>query len=472
VELPKSPSGALPLLEKLLRAKVEGGTAVIIDYAETIAPAGESGTMSESDRTNLITLLRWGTDAQIEAAGNAFVLLTGNLDDLHPSLRAASAKYELIEVPLPDTGARLRFIEEYSAMRPDAFTWGITPEELARGTAGLSLTGLEDVFLRAAGAGELTWRLVQERKQDIISGEFGDVLEILDPRFGFEQIGGLDHVKEFFRRSVIGPMRAGKTLRCPQGVLLLGPAGCGKTAMAEALAKEAGVNFIVFNLARILEGLVGSSERNLEKALRAIESLAPTIVLIDELDQAVSRGGSGDSGVSNRIFKRLLEVMSDTRQRGRTLWLGSSNRPDLMDAAQRRPGRFDKKIAFLVPEREERRGIFVVHAARYGLEGAEVAGKLLDATENWTGAEIEAAVVKAVELVEDGEVGAKLSLSEAVSRLKPSTADVELMTLLALREVNDLDLLPPKYRAELNDRRGLEEKITALQPVARGRRTL
>ena len=143
---------------------------------------------------------------------------------------------------------------------------------------------------------------------------------------------------------------------------MTGPAGTGKSAVAEAVAHEAGVNAVVLNLARILGQYVGNSERNLEKALQAIKSLAPTIVFIDEIDQSVSRGGSGDSGVSNRIFKRLLEFMSDTGNRGQVLFLAATNRPDLLDAALRRPGRFDKKIPFLIPDESERAAIIQVMA--------------------------------------------------------------------------------------------------------------
>ena len=464
-ELPQAPGAALPLLERLLKSTVPGGVAVILEYAETLAPAGDVATMSEADRTNLITLVRWGRDPAIAALGSPVLLVTANLADLHPSLRAASARYEALELPLPDAAARAAFIAAYTRTKPEAFTWAIAPAVLANATAGLSLVGVEDIFLRAEQEGRLTWDLVRERKQDIIAGEFGEVLEILEPRFGFAAIGGLAHVKAFFQRSVIRPLREGRTARCPQGILLLGPPGTGKTAMAEALAREAGVNFVVLNLARIFQGLVGASERNLERALRAISSLAPTIVFIDEIDQSVSRGASGDSGVSNRVFKRLLEFMSDTGLRGRVLFLASTNRPDLVDAALRRPGRFDKKIPFLVPDREERRSIFAVQAARYGLAAPPVPDGVLDATENWTGAEIEAAVVKAVELLEDGEADAATALPAAVGRLRPGTGEIELQTLLALREVNDLDLLPPRYRAALADRGGLEQRIAALQPA-------
>lgn len=480
-ELPKSPSAALPLLERLLKLTLPSddpnnprkAAAVVVEFAETIVPSADTAAMSSDDRTVLVTLERWGRDPQIQATGNPVFLITSNLTDLHTSIRAASTKYEAVEVPLPDRDARLKFIAWYLEQRTDISVEDMSLDEFANATAGLSLVHIEDIFLRAAQEGALTRSLVRERKQDIIASEFGEVLEILEPRFGFEMIGGLQHVKDFFSRSVIAPIQAGNTARVPMGVLMTGPAGTGKTAVAEAVAKESGINFVVLNLARILGQYVGNSERNMDKAMRAIESLAPCGVFIDEIDQSVQRGGSGDSGVSNRIFKRLLEFMSDTGHRGRVIFLAATNRPDLMDAAMRRPGRFDKKIPFLAPDDSEREAIFEVMARKYGLTVKSIPAACVTATSGWTGAEIEATVVKALEVMEDQGLTASKALIYAVSAISPSTADIEYMTLLAVKECNDRDLLPPKYREMLTDRKALDQKLSETRPAeTRGRREL
>jgi len=475
-EIPRSPTAALPLLERLLKLgdPEEKLAAVVIDFAESVFPAADMATMSAEDRTNLITVQRWGRDPDIMRAGNPVFLVAANLADLHAGIRAASSKFEAIEVPLPDRAARRAFIDHYTAGKPQVFRWHLSAEELANATAGLSLIHIEDIFLRAEQTQELTQDLVRERKEDIIASEFGEVLEILEPRFGWEMIGGLQHVKEFFERSVIRPMREGRTRRTPMGVLMTGPAGTGKSAVAEAVAKESGINCVILNLARILGQYVGASERNLEKALRAIESLQPTLVFIDEIDQSVQRGSAGDSGVSNRIFKRLLEFMSDTGHRGRVIFLAATNRPDMLDAALRRPGRFDKKIPFLVPDETEREAIFEVMLRKYDLSGVNsIPAVCITATEGWTGAEIEAGVVKAVEVAEDRDLGPEEALTYAVQTISPSTADIEYMTLLAIQETNDRDLLPPKYRQMLDDRQTLQARLKETQPeAARGRREL
>jgi transitional endoplasmic reticulum ATPase len=474
-ELPKAPSAALPLLERLLKigGNERKAAAVVIEFAETITPSADTAAMSADDRTVLVTLERWGRDPYIQATGNPVFLVTSNLTDLHASIRAASTKYEAVEVPLPDRDARLKFISWYLEQRTDISVVDMSLDEFANATAGLSLVHIEDIFLRAAQEGALTRALVRERKQDIIASEFGEVLEILEPRFGFEMIGGLQHVKDFFTRSVIAPIQAGNTARVPMGVLMTGPAGTGKTAVAEAVAKESGVNCAILNPAKLFGQYVGNTERNLDKALRAVESLAPVIVFIDEIDQAISRGGGGDSGVSNRFFKRIMEFMSDTGHRGRVVFLAATNRPDLMDAALRRPGRFDKKIPFLAPDESEREAIFEVMSRKYGISIKSIPTACVTATNGWTGAEIEAAVVKAIEVMEDQGLTAQKALTYAVNTISPSTADIEYMTLLAVKECNDRDLLPPKYREMLTDRKALDQKLSETRPVeARGRREL
>jgi SpoVK/Ycf46/Vps4 family AAA+-type ATPase len=114
------------------------------------------------------------------------------------------------------------------------------------------------------------------------------------------------------------------------------------------------VTFVELQLDKIYSRWVGDTERHLERALEAIVAWRPCIIFMDEIDQALRRGESGDSGVSNRVFKRLIEAMSDTSLRGHVLYVGATNRPDLLDTAMLRPGRLDKKIPILAPDANER----------------------------------------------------------------------------------------------------------------------
>jgi hypothetical protein len=308
VQLPAEPERALPLLERLLRTPatlpeetetrpdgVSPKHVVVIDWAETLVPATDLGAMSIGDRTALITLERWGRDAAIMGTGNIVILLVRNLSDLHPSLRAASARYEAIQIPLPDAATRGQFIRTYLAAKPADFTTLSAPE-LTRQTGGLSLLHVEDILLRAqyeydrtAGQQGLTAALVQERKAQIIETEFGGILQILEPRRRFADIGGMAALKEYIQTVVIQPMREGTEGMVdilPTGILFSGPPGTGKTAVSEAIAAEIGINFVVFNPGKLLGQYVGQSEANLERALAAIATLAPVGVFVDELERA------------------------------------------------------------------------------------------------------------------------------------------------------------------------------------------
>lgn len=472
-ELPTTPGEVLPLLERLLANDYKRSplfrSAVIIFNAEALAPTGSMAMLSPADRTNIIRLAGWGANPTISAAGNPVILVAANLGDLHDSIRAANSKWEAIAIPLPAIDERRTFVERW--MQTNKIN-GMTEAEIARMTAGLGYVHVEDILLRAKAQGKLTPALIKDRKEDIIRAEYGEVLEFVEPAYGWEAIGGLDHVKSFFQRNVIDPIRQGNWRRVPMGVLMTGPAGTGKSAVAVAVAKESGINCVRLQVGgKIASKWQGEGERNLDKALQAIAGLAPTIVFIDEIDQVVSRG-SGNNQQDSRIFQRLLEFMSDTTHRGKVVFLAATNRPDLMDAALRRPGRFDKKIPFLVPDEAERVAIFQVLGRKYGIEAKHIDPNTIARTAGWTGAEIEAAIIKAAELVEDDQLPAKQAIDEATKRLSPSTADIELMTMLAIAECNDSDLLPPAYRAKLANRPALEAEIAQAREQSRTARSL
>ncbi len=429
--------------------------AVILDYAESVAPATEAAA-SEIDRTTLVTLNSWGRDRAIGDREHIIVLIANELHDLNERLRRSSARWEHIEVPFPDLSERQAFIESLVAGDTEMrLAEELTAQEMARLTTGLRYIDLEDILLRASFQGQPVDRaLIKQRKDEIMSSEFADVLRIAEVESGFDEIGGLEEVKADLRETVVAPMRAGELRLVPQGILLMGPAGTGKTRLARALAKESGVTFVELDLSKIFSKWVGDTERRLERALEAIVAWRPCIVFVDEIDQSVGRGESGDSGVSNRVFKRLMEVMADTTLRGHVLWICASNRPDLLDAALLRPGRLDKKIPILAPDARERAAILAV-LTRAGF--ADSSDKdfptpaqyvtLADPMIDYSGAEIEGIVGKAVQLrARNRQLSILEALQQAYERIIPTTQNIGLMTRLALFYCNDLDLVPQEHR--------------------------
>lgn len=430
--------------------------AVIIDYAETIIPTAEAAA-SEPDRQALVTLASWGRDTLLGELGHIIILITNELHDLNERLRRSSARWEQIRLPFPSLAERADFLQDELAdphlevtLAPDT-----TVEQLARLTTGMRVIDLEDIALRAIHLREpLSPALVKRRKDEIMRSEFEEVLSIVDHEFGFEALGGLVEIKRDLYETIVVPMRAGELRRVPQGLLLMGPAGTGKTRLARALAKEAGVTFVELQLAKIYSRWVGDTERRLERALEAISAWRPCLVFIDEIDQAIARGESGDSGVSQRVFKRLMEVMSDTSLRGHVLFIGATNRPDLLDPALLRPGRLDKHIPILAPDQEERAAILDVLTRAAFPDQADVWPapdvylRLAEQMRDYTGAEIEAIVGKAVQVLARSQATLSIedALAQAFEKILPTTQHVEEMSRLALLYCSDLDLVPPRLR--------------------------
>jgi len=449
---------------------IERQSAIIIENAEMLFPAGDM--RQQDERIDLNIALSWGRDPFIQSSGNLIILLSSSLSEMAAPLRAASSRYEAVEVGMPDFEARLEYIEWYLAQEQEAaeydasystFTVDIPPHTMAAVTSALQRVNIEDVFLRAARSGSLVEELIHARKREIIKSEFDDVLDWYVTGTTFADVGDLTDAKAAFDRVVVAPMKAGGEMlkMVPMGILMTGPAGTGKTIMAEALATEAGVSFVSLNLGRIFSMWVGESEKKIERLKRALTALSPVICFIDEIDQAISRGEGGDSGVSQRVFKSLLEFMSDTSHRGNIVFLAATNRPDLIDPALMRPGRFDKVIPFLVPTAEGRDSIIRVMGRKYGNDPDMVPTQAsIDSTENWTGAELEGAAVKALEIVQVEGLNFTEAFEVATTRILPNTGDIEFMTRLAIYYCNDLDLVPVEYHAMARERSKLKDDIS------------
>jgi transitional endoplasmic reticulum ATPase len=363
--LPQSPREVLQLAERVMSTTCQQSSlsqplALILEYAETIVPAVDLGSMGEPDRASLVTLLRWARQRELVEQGHVIVLTTGNLAELNANLLLSRHGAQIIEVPPPDHAARLHFIEHLVSVNPCHLE--LTPQRLANLGAGLSLR-LLSTLLRQSRRAPLTIEMVRKKKQDLLRQELVGLIEVIEPHFGLEEIGGLEPIKAYFGQ-IVRAIHAGDHKLVPRGITMMGPPGVGKTALAEGLARDTGFNFV--KLLNPRTKWVGESERNFFKALHTLRSLTPVVVVEDEADQSEHGRDeySGDTGVGNRLRQMRFDFMGDPAIQGKVLWIRITNRPDRLDKADLRSGRSSERIPFFMPDTIEKSHIFTVVAKR------------------------------------------------------------------------------------------------------------
>lgn len=441
------PSRIFPFIDTALKSTK---MALFIDHVEKIVPSGDIASMSLEERMALIWISGWSSNAKISSVGSTIFMLADNLADVSREVLKSTYRAESVLVELPGENERRDYIEYL--LKDKEIKADLSVDEFAKLSSGLSKKSIKDIKLKAEAEGvPISFDFIKDKKQSVLKKEYGDVLEFIYPEIGFEDIGGMERAKRYLLKNVVEPIRQGDLRRVPMGILLCGPSGTGKTLLVNALAKSSGFNCVKIDMSRILGQYVGESEKNFKKCLLGAQSQQPVIVFVDEIDTAFRRGESGDSGVSRNIFSEFLQFTGNTHNRGKVIFIAATNRPDLLDAALKRAGRFDKKIPILLPEEEERAQIFSIMIKKYGFEtDIEDFMPFSLKTENYTGAEIETVVRKAYEIAnEDHREGTVLTaevLNEAVLRCRPSTQQVEFMTQLAIEECDDQDLLPERYK--------------------------
>jgi len=481
--LPRDPQRSLELLDRFLRASQvrtlpkasgEGRTlaplrvAVLLDYAHFVAPQGDAIYLAGEKSQSLIRLLDWASDPALTAAPVATFLISENLTDLN-RLLVESPYNAKVQIPLPGAAEIGDYVRHLTAGRDDfARLCEVAPEQLAAKLTGISLVNVRALVRRAMAGGEpITARYLSQRKKELIEKEGAGRIEFVESRRTLDDVAGHVEAKAWLRQDS-ELLRRGRLRAIPMGYLLCGRIGTGKTYLVECWAGEVGLP--VVQIKNFRERWVGATEGNLERVFTILKALGQVVVFVDEADQMTGKrdSGTGDSGLSGRVYGMLAAQMSDTDNRGKIIWVFATSRPDLLEVDLKRQGRLDVHIPLFPPgDKASRHELFAAMARKLGMDVAPEELPELPADDQLGGNEMEGILVRALRTYETqpegGETGEPKRelpaiIADAIADFRPSAhrERLELMDLLAVKECTDSRFLPPRFRdlslAEVNRR--------------------
>ena len=478
--LTREPGSALELIDRyLLRTlnlqALPGGAAgkpkriaVIIEFAEFVVPRGDALQLGGPFAANTVKVLGWANDPAVAQSNIVTVLISEGLHDLN-ALVVENPHTAALHLPLPNEADMLSYMQTLSSTQfPDLPAKCDVPiETLAARLTGLSRVGARTAIALALGNDKrITSAWLGEIKKDLIERECQGLLEFVESPFTMDHVAGMAAVKTWLREDT-ELLRKGALRALPMGYLICGRIGTGKTFLVQCWAGELGIPCVVFKNFR--DRWVGATESNLEKIFAILRALGQVVVFVDEADQAAGKreGGDGDSGLSGRVYSMLAKEMSDTRNRGRIIWVFATSRPDLLEVDLKRQGRLDVHIPLFPPETPEEREALLLAIARK-LKFPLAAGDLPPFTDDLRlgGNELEGVLVRALrthELSPEPKRPVKEVLAELLREVRPNphTRKLEYMDLVAVKECTDVRFLPERFRDLTPEE--IEERIDALR---------
>ncbi|MEM4251818.1 MAG: AAA family ATPase, partial [Candidatus Bathyarchaeia archaeon] len=256
------------------------------------------------------------------------------------------------------------------------------------------------------------------------------------PTVRWKDVGGLEQVKSELMEAVEWPIKNPDMyqrmgIKPPKGILLYGPPGCGKTMLARAIATESEANFISIKGPEVFSKWVGESEKAIREVFRKGRSAAPSIIFFDEIDAIAPRRGMGyaDSGATERVISQLLTELDGIESLENVVVIGATNRPDIVDPAILRPGRFDRLIFVPAPDPKTIKQIFKIHTSKMPLSPDVDLDMLAKSATGYSGADIESicreAAMNALRRDPDSREVTLVDFRNAMAKIKPSiTPDV------------------------------------------------
>ncbi|MGC8663206.1 MAG: CDC48 family AAA ATPase [Thermoplasmata archaeon] len=438
------------LRDKFDEAEKNAPSIIFIDELDSIAPkrAEVQGEVERRVVAQLLTLMDG-----LKERGQVIVIGATNLvDSIDPALRRPGRFDREIEIGIPDKKGRLEILQIHTRLMPldmtdeekykfldelSSMTHGFVGADLAALAREAAMHALRrylpEIDLDKPIPVEMLEKMVVKREdfkealKDIEPSILRGVL-IEVPNVKWNDIGGLEDVKQELREAVELPIRSPEKfkklgIRPPRGILLYGPPGTGKTLLAKAVATESEMNFISIKGPEVLSKWVGESEKAIREIFKKAKQSAPAIVFLDEIDSiAPRRGYYSDSGVTERIVNQLLTSMDGIENMEGIVVIASTNRPDIIDPALLRPGRFDRLVYIPPPDKEARLKILQVHTRNMPLAEDVDLKNIADKIENYVGADIENICREAgmFAIRENREKVTRKDFERAIEKIPPS----------------------------------------------------
>ncbi|MBD3303620.1 CDC48 family AAA ATPase [Candidatus Woesearchaeota archaeon] len=440
--------------KKFEEAEQNAPAIIFIDEIDAIATKREE-TKGEVEKRVVAQLL-----ALMDGLKNrerVVVIAATNVPNiLDPAIRRPGRFDRELEINVPNEEGRLNILKIHTRNMPLAKD--VKLKEIAKKTHGF--VGADLASLAKESAMIVLRRLLPDLQYDkeesipkeilekliITKSDFIEALKtvrpsalrevLIDvPNVKWENIGGLESVRQELAEAVEWPLKHPEVfkrmgVKAPKGILLYGAPGTGKTLMAKAVAHESEANFISVKGPELLSKWVGESEKAVREIFKKARQTAPTIIFFDEIDSLVPRrSASSDSHVSERVVNQLLTEIDGLEDLHDIVIIGATNRPDMVDTALLRPGRFDRIILTPAPDEKAREEIFTVHTKGMPIKGMTVK-ELAAMTEGYAGADIEAicreaAIIALREDMQAKEINKK-HFEEALQKVRPSvTEDIE-----------------------------------------------
>jgi transitional endoplasmic reticulum ATPase len=395
------------------QAEKNAPSIIFIDEIDSIAPKREevSGEVERRIVAQLLSLM----DGMSSRGKVVVIGATNRVNAIDPALRRPGRFDREIELGVPDRNGRLEILQIHTRGMP--LDKDVNLEKLAdisHGFVGADLQALSkeaaiEALRRVLPEIDLSSESIPSeilKKIIVTMQDFVDVTKEMEPSamrevfvevpdVKWEDIGGLADIKQELQEAVEWPLKYQNAFTYadatpPKGILLYGPPGTGKTLMAKAAANESEANFISIKGPELLSKWVGESEKGVREIFRKARQAAPCIIFFDEIDAiAPRRGGDfGDSHVTERLISQLLTELDGLEILTNVIVIAATNRPDIIDAALLRPGRFDRLLYVPPPNRDSRIQIIKIHTRKKPLAEDVTIEELANHTDGYTGADI------------------------------------------------------------------------------------